>query len=648
MNILICSVPVEAPGAKLSRKRSEGSFPIIPKTACTALNNWAEKNGFKCSYYDVDMLCPTNKEVEKYFRENSYDIVGLSAITSTTYLQVKRLAHIIKKVNKKTLVVVGGYLTAASNVILKKTEADLCVVGDGEIAWVGILKYMEEHLKEKRNQLDYEKLSRIKGLAYLQNNKLKFSGYGETLKSCNLNFPDFDWLKSGLNGDEEALKNYFRPFDKVEELIVDPKSFRKGQKPMVVNIFTSKGCVAKCTFCQRGSKGYNVYDLDKLDKYLVILKEKYDVGFIMVADENFGSNRKYSRQVAELFNKHGMLWNAIGVRCTSVDKDDLTHLKNNGCLSVKFGLESGSQTMLDIMEKKFTVEDIDKAIYACADIGLHTPLLGFMVGMPGETEETIVESGQLAGKLYAKLRVPPYYIWGNNDIPYSIPLVGTPLYEYGKQLGLIGKNVDEEAKYLEMTSNVAILKRFYINFNGAPISEVLFWDMLFWMECTRSYLKHMEGKEDNKETIQKYNEQIEIQKTNPHYKAKQKIVQVVGSGTESGISFSNYFVTNFVRDHIVFNKKIAKLPRFLVNPLVKFGLYIEWMFQKYVLKDQHNLHKYPNSFASSKFRLDKKLFDRNTTSQKDRSLRTIVNKKYLENFKQNVEEKVLTSLTAGP
>ena len=97
MNILICSVPVEAPGAKLSRKRSEGSFPIIPKTACTALNNWAEKNGFKCSYYDVDMLCPTNKEVEKYFRENSYDIVGLSAITSTTYLQVKRLAISSKK-----------------------------------------------------------------------------------------------------------------------------------------------------------------------------------------------------------------------------------------------------------------------------------------------------------------------------------------------------------------------------------------------------------------------------------------------------------------------------------------------------------------------------------------------------------------------
>ena len=135
------------------------------------------------------------------------------------------------------------------------------------------------------------------------------------------------------------------------------------------------------------------------------------------------------------------------------------------CLSLKFGLESGSQTMLDLMEKKFTTEDIKKAIYACAEIGLHTPLLGFMIGMPGESEETIKESGQLAGELYAKLKIPPYYIWGNVDLPYAIPLVGTPLYEYGKQLGLIGNNVDEEANYLEMTSNVAILKRFYINFS---------------------------------------------------------------------------------------------------------------------------------------------------------------------------------------
>ena len=647
MNTLICSVPVETPGAKLRRKRSEGSFPIMPKIACTALNNWAEKNGFKCNYYDIDMLYPSDEEIEKFLRDNPQDIIGLSAVVSTSYLQVKRLCRIIKKVNEKTLIVVGGYLTAASNVLLNKTKADLCVVGNGEIAWVGILKYMDKHLKEKRNQLDYDELSKIRGLAFLKNKKLAFTGYGETLKGCNLNFPDFDWLKSGLNGDKEALKNYFRPFQKVEEFIMDPKAWEKGRKPMVVNIFTSKGCVAKCTFCQRGSKGYDVYDLDKLDKYLVTLKEKYDVGFVMVADENFGSNRKYSREVAELFHKHGMLWNAIGVRCTSVDKEDLIHYQNNGCSSLKFGLESGSQTMLDVMEKKFTVEDIKKAIFACAEIGLHTPLMGFMVGMPGESEETIRESGELAGELYAKLKVPPNFIWGHNDIPYAIPLVGTPLYEYGKQMKLVGSSVEDEERYLEMTSNVAVLKRFFLNFNGAPITEVLFWDMLYWLECTRSYVKFMNGEEDDVNAIKKYNMQIDLQNQNPHHKAKQKSVQVMGAGTENKVSFNNYFVTNWLREKVIFNKTIAKLPRFIVNPLVKYSLYFEWLVQKYIFKDKHNLHKYSNSFASADFRLKKELLDKKTTSQRDRSLRTIVNNK-IAKISQSQEAKVISSLTGGP
>ena len=99
MNVLICSVPVETPGTVLSRKRTEGCYPTIPKIACTALNNWASKNGYKCNFYDIDMLYPTDEEIENYFTENPQDVVGLSAVTSTTYLQVKRLCRIIKKVN---------------------------------------------------------------------------------------------------------------------------------------------------------------------------------------------------------------------------------------------------------------------------------------------------------------------------------------------------------------------------------------------------------------------------------------------------------------------------------------------------------------------------------------------------------------------
>jgi len=102
MNITLCSIPVEAHGDKLRRKRSEGTMPIMPKIAITSLNSWSIQNGFpKCKFYDLDMLYPTDDEVENYFINNPTDVVGLSAVVSTSYGQVKRVSKIIKKVNKK-------------------------------------------------------------------------------------------------------------------------------------------------------------------------------------------------------------------------------------------------------------------------------------------------------------------------------------------------------------------------------------------------------------------------------------------------------------------------------------------------------------------------------------------------------------------
>ena len=88
--------------------------------------------------------------------------------------------------------------------------------------------------------------------------------------------------------------------------------------------------------------------------------------------------------------------------------------------------------MLDIMEKKFTVEDIKRAIISCFEIGLYTSLQGFMLGMPGESKETCRMSGKLIGELSVELGVPVDLLYGNQDLLYTIPLVGTPMYEYGK------------------------------------------------------------------------------------------------------------------------------------------------------------------------------------------------------------------------
>ena len=644
MNVTLCSVPVEVPGTKMLRERGEGDGGVRPKTAICSLNMWSKQNGFgACKFYDVDMLYPSDEDVEKFFRENPADIVGLSAVVSVSYLQVKRLSEIIKKVKKNTIIVCGGYLTAAANTVLKKTKVDICVVGNGEIAWVGILKFVKEYLKTGKSKWDNNKLLETKGIAILDENKnLKFSGYGETLPSCHMSFPDFEYLKSGLQGDEAVMQKYFQPFWKQSVFQQDDRSYEEGRKPMMVTMFTTKGCVAKCTFCQRGSLGYSTYDLSKLETYIKYLVDNHNVGFVYVDEENFGSNRKYAYQVAELFHKYNILWWACGTRCTSITEADVIHYKRNGCCALRFGIETGSQTMLDIMEKKFTVEDIKKAVFACYDNGLYSPPLGFMLGMPGESLQTARDSGKLLGEIAAHIGVPPNLIFGVIDILYAVPLVGTPFYEYGKQLGLIGDGEDEEERYIELTSKASYYKRYFINFNGAPMSEVVFWDMLVFLEATRTFDKLMKNKSLNPVWVKKFISILKIQSLNPHVNTKHKKIK-------KGISISNYFITNFLRKNIIFNRKISKIPHFLVDSIVRYMLYFEFLIQKNFFKDKNLLHSV--SATSKKMNADIRLkyeyIDSSKTTRQDRSLRTIVKKKIMQ-LNRTEEQKTLDSLTGGP
>ncbi|MFH1934956.1 MAG: radical SAM protein, partial [Pseudomonadota bacterium] len=68
-------------------------------------------------------------------------IVGLSAVVSSSYEQVIRLSSIVREICPNAWIVVGGNLSASAEVLLSKTETDICVVGDGEIAWVNFLNY---------------------------------------------------------------------------------------------------------------------------------------------------------------------------------------------------------------------------------------------------------------------------------------------------------------------------------------------------------------------------------------------------------------------------------------------------------------------------------------------------------------------------
>ncbi|MDP7194648.1 MAG: radical SAM protein, partial [SAR202 cluster bacterium] len=303
--------------------------------------------------------------------------------------------------------------------------------------------------------------------------------------------PNLDKLRLGLQkyaGNGELIHEIFSPVGSGMinlEQLKKLKLFEKNKNiKKVAHLYASRGCVARCTFCQRGSKGYRVYAHSELENHIIELKEKYNVGVIDFWDENFGSNRKQTYEMARILKKHDIFWAALG-RCTNFTYEDLKFYKEHNIIWLGFGVESGSQKMLDIMEKKFTTKDVYNAISNCAKLGIATSQDAMMIGMPGETRETIIESAQFVASLKYLLGLG----WNNNNPFMTIAIPGTPLYEYCQQIGIIGKTLDEEEDYLIRSSEhgfTPILN--YLNKTDSSIKEVHYWKYLYVYAGKKAYV----------------------------------------------------------------------------------------------------------------------------------------------------------------
>ncbi len=466
--------------------RADGVLPIMPKIAIVNLVRWMEQSGLRQEdifFYDVDMLLPSDEEITAWLLRTRPDVIGLSAVVSTCYSQVKRLAMLAKAALPDTVVVMGGSLSASANLVLNKTQVDICVVGDGEIAWVDLLRTCEA----SGGRPDPEALRAVRGLAFLRNGKLDFTGYGASIPGEQNYFPDYDLLESGLDGKTELLRNYLRPAMGTLYVRADARSAAHAEKhPWLAQLWTTKGCVARCTFCQRSTKGYRVFEAESLDQHLKELRRRFNVGFVHILDENFGSDRNYTKSIAEVFDRNGMLWFASGVRVSSVNADYIQFLKDHGCISLKFGVESGNETIMAVMEKRFSVQQVFEALKLCADRDIYSPL-AIMVGMPGETIESAAETGRFVGRLSHMQGINPRH--SGVSIFYALPLNGTPLFVYGQQKGVLGTTPDEEERYLLSVSSTGADKLNYINLNGSKFNDLIWWDYVVRFEALREFYR---------------------------------------------------------------------------------------------------------------------------------------------------------------
>ena len=167
MKIILCSVPDGSLDRTLLPLLPRGNHVQIPiqPIGILRLAAWMEKKGYSSDIYDINNLRPSDEELIKTFKQINPTVVGLSATLSHCYPNVKRITKILRELFPDVWIIVGGHLSGSSNIVLYKTEADICVVGDGEIPFVKLLDYFK--LRPTRRQFDHTELHQIKGLAFI-------------------------------------------------------------------------------------------------------------------------------------------------------------------------------------------------------------------------------------------------------------------------------------------------------------------------------------------------------------------------------------------------------------------------------------------------------------------------------------------------
>ncbi|MEQ9325841.1 MAG: radical SAM protein, partial [Rhodospirillales bacterium] len=411
----------------------------FPPFGSLALLQYLRKNGVDdVDFYNIDANRPTFEEaVDEIVRRNP-GILGISAVVSTAYEYTKRLSAAVRERLPDILIVLGGNMGASANVLLHKTEVDLVVVGEGEVVFLNLIRKAEE----TRNPVDFKD---VRGLALLdENGVLINTGYEPQIAPEEIY--DISW--ADLKRTTDRFEIYFPTMD-----VSSMKDFHmKGDSryhderrhgKAISSLYTAKGCVSRCTFCHRWDKGIRFIPVPVVMERLDELIRDYDVGYLNISDENFGTDRRWLKEFCGEIAKRDVLW-TVGTRVTGITEEMVEMMKDAGCVAIIYGNETGSKRMLEIMEKKVSIQDNYEAMRWTIERGLRS-VVQLVLGMPGECPETIRETIE-----YVKYcnTIDPRQNPNDLSINYAQALPGTPLYEFARSKGMIGRSLEEEEAYL--------------------------------------------------------------------------------------------------------------------------------------------------------------------------------------------------------
>ncbi|MEN6573846.1 B12-binding domain-containing radical SAM protein [Methanobacterium aggregans] len=384
-----------------------------------------EKALMSVKILDDDIMQMGEEKVTQLVSKMDPMIVGLTASTSNIKKALKYVEK-IKKTLPNTLTMIGGpHTTFIPFETLQENEfLDLVVVGEGEKTVV--------ELAQNYSKYGVKGLENVRGIVYRT--------------------PDRNAIK--IKEPQPLIKDLDSiPFPARHLVPFHAYGVSKDQEG---DMITSRGCVYSCEYCSSSlimGKKFRSRSPENVVDEVEELTNEYKIKNIAFLDDTFMMNKRRAGEIADEIKSRGLDVSYVASsRVDMVNKDLLAKLKDSGMNTLYYGVESGSQRVLDLMKKRITLKQAEYAVESAKDAGIRV-LTSFILGFPGETADEIDKTIDFSIKLNADYS------------QYSIltPFPGTPIYHELKDKKLL--DTENWDKYTVLKSvikyeNIGLSKKF--------------------------------------------------------------------------------------------------------------------------------------------------------------------------------------------
>ena len=352
-----------------------------------------EKNKYEVDVIDCQVLKLSYEDFKSELGKRQPDIVGITS-TTLTYKSGLQIAKIAKEVCPNCLTAMGGpHVTFWDDKALQECpELDVIVRKEGEYTLLELVQKVEAG----------KSFHEVTGTTCRKDGKI-------------VRNPDRPYIE-----DLDSL-----PFPAHHLWPIE--SLRK-YGDVVFPLTTSRGCVFWCDFCtavRMFGRKYRMRSPKNVVDELEFLHNTYQADHFTFYDDAFTVNQHRVEELCYEIRKRKLKikWDCES-RVDMVTKELLLKMREAGCIAVWFGVESGSQRVIDAMSKGISIEQTRRTIGWAKEVGLMT-VTSAILGFPGETKETALETTKLVESM------------SPDDVGYYIatPYPGTPMYDLVKEKG---------------------------------------------------------------------------------------------------------------------------------------------------------------------------------------------------------------------